>query len=193
MSTTEIIRDVDSSQFWLPRRGDATESLGHFLVEKGDLPDRVTFDAIVQSSLDIVGQCSRFDGPVGSKTGIVVGYVQSGKTISMTTVASLARDNGCRLVILLAGTTSNLLQQTARERLRPYLQDKPDNRRGWRIRDSVEGARMESLRQDLKEWVGTWRRADIAEERKRPLFVVVMKQHQHLQHLAEQLAKVDLK
>lgn len=32
-------------------------------------------------------------------TGLVVGYVQSGKTLSFTTVIGLARDNGFPLII----------------------------------------------------------------------------------------------
>ena len=43
----------------------------------------------------------------------MVGYVQSGKTLSFTTVTTLARDNGFPLVILFAGTKDNLHQQTA--------------------------------------------------------------------------------
>ena len=38
----------------------------------------------------------------GAATGLVVGYVQSGKTLSSTTVIGLARDNGFPLVIFVA-------------------------------------------------------------------------------------------
>ena len=39
--------------------------------------------------------------------------MQSGKTLSFTTVIGLARDNGFPLVVLLAGTKENLHEQTA--------------------------------------------------------------------------------
>src|SRR6476659_8165634 len=53
------------------------------------------------------------DAAGGSRTGLVVGYVQSGKTLSFTALMAMARDNGFPLVILLAGTKQNLHQQTA--------------------------------------------------------------------------------
>lgn len=46
--------------------------------------------------------------------GIVVGYVQSGKTANYTGVIAKAIDAGYRLVIVLAGTTDILRQQTQR-------------------------------------------------------------------------------
>jgi hypothetical protein len=46
------------------------------------------------------------------RTGLIVGYVQSGKTLSFTSVMALAHDNGMRLVILFSGTKENLHRQT---------------------------------------------------------------------------------
>ena len=46
-------------------------------------------------------------GEQGSETGLVVGYVQSGKTLSFTTVAALARDNHFPLVIVIAALPSS--------------------------------------------------------------------------------------
>ena len=40
--------------------------------------------------------------PPEHETGLVVGYVQSGKTLSFETVISLARDNGYGIVIVLS-------------------------------------------------------------------------------------------
>ncbi|MEX5623997.1 hypothetical protein ABFV62_28125, partial [Pseudomonas syringae] len=44
--------------------------------------------------------------------GLVVGYVQSGKTLSFETVIALARDNGYGVIIVLAGTKNNLRDQS---------------------------------------------------------------------------------
>ena len=46
--------------------------------------------------------------------GLVVGYVQSGKTANFTGVIARAIDAGYRLVIVLAGTTDLLRGQTQR-------------------------------------------------------------------------------
>ena len=53
-------------------------------------------------------------------THLVVGYVQSGKTMSFTALTALALDNGYRIIIYLAGTKNNLLDQTS-TRLRKDL------------------------------------------------------------------------
>ena len=45
---------------------------------------------------------------------LVVGRVQAGKTSNFTVVSGLARDNGYQLFIVLAGTKSELLDQTLR-------------------------------------------------------------------------------
>ena len=47
-----------------------------------------------------------------SSTGIVIGYIQSGKTASMEGLISLAKDNGFQIIILLGGVVSNLTEQT---------------------------------------------------------------------------------
>jgi hypothetical protein len=47
------------------------------------------------------------------KVGLVVGYVQSGKTMSLTCVSSLARDNGYGNIIILCGVSKELFKQNA--------------------------------------------------------------------------------
>lgn len=192
MSVKEVVHTVPSGSDVVPVRGDATDALGDYLVAERELPNKEAFDDLVSSSLAIVRQCKRFDAEDGTRTGLVVGYVQSGKTMSMTTVASLARDNGCRLVILLAGITQNLLKQTARERMRTYLLNRPDSRRGWRLRDTVESADLASLQSSLAGWVEQWRSDDVPEDRKRPLIITVMKNHVHLASLRDLLQKMSL-
>src|SRR5947209_7877860 len=58
---------------------------------------------LIQSAAEILGSGVNPKDMRGSATGLVVGYVQSGKTLSFTTVIALARDNGFPLVILIAG------------------------------------------------------------------------------------------
>lgn len=53
-------------------------------------------------------------GPAAVESQLVVGKVQAGKTGNFTVVSGLARDNGYQLFIVLAGTKSELLDQTLR-------------------------------------------------------------------------------
>ena len=55
-------------------------------------------------------------------TGLVLGYIQSGKTMSFTSLIALASDNGYKIVIVFAGTTNILLDQTI-DRLEEDLDD----------------------------------------------------------------------
>lgn len=66
------------------------------------------------STIDILSHCNPHDAVHNRETThLVVGYVQSGKTMSFTGVLAMARDNGYRVAIILTGITTNLLQQTS--------------------------------------------------------------------------------
>ncbi|WP_056347019.1 Z1 domain-containing protein [Arthrobacter sp. Soil762] len=64
--------------------------------------------------------------PPGKETintrGLVLGYVQSGKTTNFMSVVAKAADVGYRLIIVLTGTTENLRTQT-QDRINDYLID----------------------------------------------------------------------
>src|SRR5690348_12103126 len=66
-------------------------------------------NAVLNSAASILSRSVDPRAILGSTTGLVVGYVQSGKTLSFTTVMALARDNGFQLVIVVAGTSKLLL------------------------------------------------------------------------------------
>mgnify|MGYP003325984040 CR=1 FL=1 len=81
---------------------------------------------IKNSTISILSICipSKIEEPLEEKnTGLVIGYIQSGKTMSFTSLIALASDNEYKLVILLAGTTRILLEQTV-DRLKNDLNDR---------------------------------------------------------------------
>jgi hypothetical protein len=59
-------------------------------------------------------------------TGLAIGKVQSGKTLSYSALVALAVDNGYRVIVVLAGTKNALLQQTY-ERLIHDLEPRNNN------------------------------------------------------------------
>src|SRR5262245_51249691 len=97
-----------------PTIRENTEGLRDYLVKIGMLPNNEAFARIRDDAVSIIRSSARFEGPDQQRVGLVVGYVQSGKTLSMTAVSALARDNGCRMIILLAGVTNILLDQSAK-------------------------------------------------------------------------------
>ncbi len=64
-------------------------------------------------------------------TGLVVGYVQSGKTLSFTTVMALARDNNYQFVIVIAGTSKPLLNQSTQRLRKDLLVDEVEGSLRW--------------------------------------------------------------
>lgn len=54
--------------------------------------------------------------------GLVVGYVQSGKTMSMTCVSALARDNGYGHIIILCGVTKELFKQNMKRVVKDLIE-----------------------------------------------------------------------
>ncbi|HKY35319.1 MAG TPA: Z1 domain-containing protein [Polyangiaceae bacterium] len=116
--------------------------------------------------------------------------MQSGKTISMTSVASLGRDNGFGLVIVLAGTTENLLEQSWK-RFKRYLQLDSGPRRLWYMLTSADhelAKNTAGLRASLASWKSTRQ-----QERRAAAFLVVMKNHAHLDQLATALQRADVR
>ena len=93
---------------WSPTQGAAfTDLLNANTALSDDEKER-----LVQETVSIMGKCVPPEARDTVNTGLVIGYVQSGKTLSFTSLAALARDNRFRLVILLAGTTNNLVEQS---------------------------------------------------------------------------------
>lgn len=172
-----------------PIIGETTVGLGEHLVRSGKLPTLESFQPIRRDALAIVRSCRRFDAADGTRTGLVVGYVQSGKTLSMTTVSALARDNGCRIIILLAGVTTNLLQQNA-NRFKEDLR-KASGKTAWRIYNSQDGLGDPEL-QRLRQAVAEWRDPSFSEKDGQTFLYLVLKNHAHLDRLHSHLSGVDL-
>jgi hypothetical protein len=101
----------DSDVFWPPVKGSLAQVLASSAV-----------DSVDSASNKIVGYLS----PPGASTiatrGLVMGYVQSGKTTNFIAVASKAADVGYRLIVVLSGVHNSLRWQT-QDRLNRQLID----------------------------------------------------------------------
>jgi len=70
--------------------------------------------SVAQESLRIISKTTPVGRPEFQCRGLVVGYVQSGKTANFTAVAARAADVGYRLIIVLSGIHDSLRSQTQR-------------------------------------------------------------------------------
>lgn len=76
--------------------------------------DRDSIDSINESSSEVVSLLANPSQEQFRCKGLVVGYVQSGKTANMTAVIAKAVDTGYNLIVLLGGVTNKLRAQTQR-------------------------------------------------------------------------------
>ncbi len=96
--------------FFTPQIGEQTTDLLNRFAGK---LDKDGIDTLRRETIEILSHCTNPNkDAVQSITNLVVGYVQSGKTMSFTTLSALAHDNGFRIIIYFAGTKNNLLAQT---------------------------------------------------------------------------------
>lgn len=167
---------------WNPIQGNAfTRMLG----ENGALSDEEK-GRLVEETTSILSECVNPIETGFINTGLIIGYVQSGKTLSFTALSALARDNKYQLVILLAGTTNNLVEQS-HSRLMEDLDIKGS--REWKVfstqQKGFQNGELDRVNVELSRWR---RRSD----RARTILIVSMKQHQHLDNLTTLLSSANL-
>lgn len=185
MTGYEVVTPVPENDQGPPHLivGETTHGLGEHLVRSGTLQNAEAYGRIRGEAMAIVQRCRPFGGADGTRTGLVVGYVQSGKTLSMTTVSAIARDNGCRVIVLLAGVTKNLLRQSA-ERFSGDLRAASGSSTVWRIRNSEDAVRVETDLPELQRAVAEWRDPSFDDNDRQTFLFVVLKNYAHLDRLA---------
>jgi hypothetical protein len=143
--------------------------------------------AAVRASAIEVLQGALDAGP--GSTGLVVGRVQSGKTLSYEGVISLARDNGFSLVIVISGISNPLLTQGER-RLKGDLTSADKD--GWLF--AVPNDKQQSLKQieqALQNVQANWSKETTPKAYKQTAIVVVLKHHGGILNLTELFDDVD--
>ena len=175
---------------WVPEQGPFTRDFVNRKLAQRGAPDPEAMSRIVSEAAVILGRCLPPDETKGHEAGLVVGYVQSGKTLSFTTVASLARDNGYGAVILLAGTAVALKGQSE-SRLTIDL-GLEDTQHDWRHFDNPDVTRNEQA--EMEKVLRSWRRSlgGVPGTIRRSLLITVLKHHLRLKNLREVLEKLDL-
>jgi len=144
-------------------------------------------DAIRSSSVQVL-QRALEAGP--GATGLVVGRVQSGKTLSYEGVASLARDNGFGLVVVISGISNPLLAQGER-RLRGDLSVAESD--GWIFISPAESQQVPgAVRNQLAAVCENWRDPDTPPAYKKSAVVFLLKYHGRLAAFANDCASLDM-
>ena len=103
--------NYEADRFW--------PALRDLLLASGEVTD-ADVDSIDRSSTKVVSRLPCPGDEAFNGRGLVLGYVQSGKTANFSAALAKAADAGYRLVIVLSGTTNALREQT-QERLSSEL------------------------------------------------------------------------
>ena len=162
---------------WRPIFGDEADSaLGRAGLDDANRRD------VTRASVRILSQCVSPHVATGQRTGLVVGYVQSGKTLSFTTVAALATDNGFRIVIVIAGMTNDLSKQSHTRLLRDLgVEESPFTRWAEFFEPKLED--VPGIRDVLSEAQDD----SIPERERRTVLITLKKNHGRLRNLVDVL------
>src|SRR5688572_6283340 len=147
--------------------------------------DRESSERLVAEASTIMSKCIPPTAAAQSTTGLVLGYVQSGKTLSFTAVAALARDNGYPMVIVITGIATNLLGQS-RGRLETDL--RLQTNRKWRLFLNPKIEQQQAVANVLTDWTD----AGLPEQRRKTVLITVLKNSTHLRKLVSLLQQLDL-
>ncbi len=186
--TIEVQGNTNGSQ-WRPYVGEETDDL---LRSKGFTnPDgtlNLSGQKILNETFRVMNVCGNPSSSSNTETGIVIGYVQSGKTLSFTVLATLARDNNYQIIIVIAGTSMPLFTQSTNRLNRDLRLDTRFDRRWTLIPNPKEIEEKETIQTVLAQWADP----NFPNERCRTLLITVMKQKDHLNNLAGLLEGINL-
>lgn len=178
--TIEIIPSTQpKSGRWSPVVGDETLALLRQLPHESR-------DVVRDEALAVLSHAVPTDVAMGNVTGLVVGYVQSGKTMSFTTVSALASDNSYQIVIIITGISKPLFNQST-ERLRDDLRLQTPGRK-WKEFANPKATSRRSLIAAMARWVDP----NIPDTDKQTILITVMKNRTHLNNTIRLVKSFDL-
>lgn len=170
---------------WTPAQGETTREFRECKLKQADAPGEVELDAVIYEAQQILGRCIDPTDTPSQETGLVVGYVQSGKTLSFTAVIALAKDNSFGLVVLLAGTQNHLKGQSE-ERIRVDLGIEGGSF-GWREYPSPTRAKdLNAIQNSVRLWKTS------TSVRRKPILITILKNYTRLNELTKLLKALDL-
>lgn len=185
MPTVDILPDDQPAvpgMRWTPITG----SQANGVLERSKIDTEAQRNTL-RAAWEVLGKGPSPTGSSASDAGLVVGYVQSGKTLNFTTVIGLARDNRFPLVIVIAGTKTNLLTQSA-DRLSRDLDVESDKAAEWRLIKNPTADDLQTIEKTIEDWSDD----DLDEDERSTLLITVLKQQDHLGRLTSALSSLEL-
>ena len=169
-----------AAALWDPRLGGKLRAL----MERTRLgvEDQVRVQA---ETLRILGRCRPPEWDVeGTSAELVVGAVQSGKTLSFTGLIAAARDNGYPLVVVLAGTKTNLRDQTFERLVQDLAMNGDGGLPSWSPMNDLRAGNESEIVERIKQWQSNRRLRERV-----TTVAVVLKNHSALRRAREVLTR----
>ena len=143
-----------------------------------------------EESVAILARCVAPTAVDAHQSGLVVGSIQSGKTLSFTTVAALARDNDYRIVIVITGTVKILNNQSVK-RLANLLRINDRSDYAWRLLRNPKSTSAQA--QELDGILQDWTAPVNSGLQPQTLLITLLKNGTHLRNLGRLLGLLDLR
>lgn len=190
METIEILKNSSSAiSRWSPSQGEEIEGL---IRHKGFIDDlgriNEAGENVIDETFRIMEMCGDPNAAVYTNTGLILGYVQSGKTLSFTSLTALANDNGYQIIILIAGT-SLLLSNQSYKRMEKDLRIETRNDRKWTI---IKNASSKYDLENIEKKLEQWKDQSFPRNKCTTVLITVMKHASHLSNLTKVLKEVNL-
>ena len=161
------------------------ETGGEFaaFIKRQNLPE-ISEKRLMENSVRILERTDLLTGETSENCQLVVGEVQSGKTMSFTALIALAHENGFPLVIVLAGTKNQLLMQTKDRLIRDLCADGDGGANPWVVLDKLQKkARAENI-QKVQKILNIWVEKDAPKAFKPTVVISSLKNRESLDEIA---------
>jgi len=177
---------------WHPYIG---EELYALIKKKGfvDASNNITpiGNRIIDETYRILEMCGNPNEEINIDTGLVIGYVQSGKTLSFTSLSAMANDNHYQIIIIIAGTSTPLSEQSY-ERMKSDLRIDTRYDRKWTIIKNAGGTQEQEHRDTISMKLEQWADDTYPNEDCSTILLTVMKNGNRLRNLTNVLRGLDL-
>lgn len=180
----------NSDDKWTPYLGVETDGVVRYNGFVDDLNNiSEAGEKVIDETFRIMERCGDPALPQNYDTGLVIGYVQSGKTLSFTTLTALARDNHYQLIIIIAGTSTPLSTQSWERMVKDLRYDSRYDRKWLIYKNASSTEQKKAIQLKLEQW------ADLTVPRDEcsTVLLTVMKNGNHLKNLAKMLKGMELK
>ncbi len=170
---------------WNPRTGTETKALLNYLNLNPE-----SCQVLETETREILSQCGNPSDSVNDNIGLVFGYVQSGKTMSFTTLTAMAKDNGYQMIIVIAGVSTNLVYQSFTRLERDLRIDSPS---GWQWLSFKNPKSTDAtIRGQIENALRNWKDSEYPEEDRQTILITVMKQKNHLSNLSNLISSLNM-